>query len=126
MPIFRIKTIIMKKLAATTGASAKARFLPLQFEQIKIENLKFNREFYSEGIEQTVMGCWKRGRRDEAFRASCNGLDQVDEKAGRRVNFRLYDLVAGLLIVDGRTDALRDLAARLDRMKMRSGIDKAR
>ena len=97
------------------GKLAPRRLEALQFQAIETQPLRLNKQFYSEGIENTVVRFWGAGRREEALQVLALGLRQADlRRTKHKLNMRLYDLAAALFVVEARFDRLIELGSRLE------------
>ena len=69
---------------------------------------RLNARFYSEGIETVALQSWQDGKRDEAIRILDIGVSYTRQQTP--LNVRLYDLLAGLLVRQGRDGELGRLS----------------
>lgn len=78
---------------------------------------RLNKAFYSTGLEAEALMLWIQGYKTKALDVLKIGLDQIDKQHSARINIRLYDLFAGLLVRSGRIQELDELAKRLEARK---------
>ena len=91
------------------------------------ERPRLNALFYSEGIEYLALEMWRAGAKIDAIAVLHLGMSYAWRPIpGRRLNVRLYDLLAGLLVRTGREDQLEPLIAQLRDAIGRSQVDDKR